>query len=38
MEIVYNENKAKNFYQEVNSTSKGFKPQNLMIRDKESAL
>jgi hypothetical protein len=33
METAYN-NEAKNFYQEVNSISKGFKPQTLLIRDK----
>jgi hypothetical protein len=29
MEIAYNDNEAKNFYQEINSILKGFKPQTL---------
>ena len=28
----------RNFYQELDSTRKGFKPQHLMIRHKESEL
>jgi hypothetical protein len=32
MEIAYNNNEAKKFYQEVNSIRKGFKPQTLHIQ------
>ena len=35
MEIAYNNNEAKKFYQEVNSIRKGFKPYTLLITDKE---
>ena len=35
MEIYYNNNEAKKFYQEMNSIRKGFKPQTLLFRDKE---
>jgi hypothetical protein len=35
MEIAYTNNEAKKFYQKVNSIRKGFKPQALLIRDKE---
>jgi len=32
MEIAYKYNKAKTFYQEVNSIRQGFKPQTLLIQ------
>jgi hypothetical protein len=35
VQIAYSNNEANKFYQEVNSTSKGFKPQTLLITDKE---
>ena len=35
MQIAYNNNEIKKPYQEVNSIRKGFKPQTLLIRDKE---
>ena len=35
MEIAYTDNEAKKFYGKVNSIRKGFKPQTLLIRDKE---
>jgi len=38
MKIAYNNNNAKKFYQEVNSTIIGFKPQMLMIREKEGNI
>ena len=36
MDIAYNNNEANKFYQEVSSIRKGFRPQTLLIRDKES--
>ena len=33
MEIAYNNNEAKKFYQEVNSIRKGFKLQTLLMGD-----
>ena len=38
MEIAYNNNDAKKFYKKVNSVRKGFKPQTLLIRDKEGNI
>jgi len=38
MKITYNNNNAKKFYQEVNSTIIGFKPWMLMIREKEGNI
>jgi hypothetical protein len=38
MKIVYNDNNAKKFYQEVNSIIIGFKPQLLLIREKEGNI
>jgi hypothetical protein len=38
MEIAYNNNEGKKVYQEVNSIRKGFKPQILLIRDKEGNI
>jgi hypothetical protein len=35
MEITYNNNEAKKFYQKVNSRRKGFKPQTFLIRDQK---
>jgi hypothetical protein len=35
MEIIYNINRAKKFYQEVNSKRKEIKPQTLPLRNKE---
>jgi hypothetical protein len=38
MEIAFNNNKAQNFYQVENSIRKGFKPQTLLITDKEGNI
>jgi len=38
MEIAYNFNDAKKFYQEVNSTRKRLISQTLLIRDKEGNI
>jgi len=38
MDIVYNNNEANKFYQEVSSIRKGFKPLTLLIRDKEGDI
>ena len=35
MEIAYHNNEAKKIYQEVNSIRKEFKPQTLLIRDRQ---
>ena len=35
MDNVYKNNEAKKLYQGLNSIRKGFKPQTLLIRDKE---
>ena len=35
MEIAYNNNEAKKFYQEVQSIRRGFKQETLLISDKE---
>jgi len=37
-EIADDNNEAKKLYQEVNSIRKGFKPQTLLIRNKESNI
>jgi hypothetical protein len=38
IEIAYNNNEAKTFYQEVNSIIEEFKPQTLLIRGKEDNI
>ena len=38
MGIAYNNNEAKEFYEEVSSVRKGFKPQPLLITDKEGNI
>ena len=38
MEIAYNNSPTKKFYQEVNSKRKEFKPQTLLIRDREGNI
>lgn len=38
MEIAYNNNPTNKFYQEVNNIRKEFKPQTLLIRDKEANI
>jgi hypothetical protein len=38
MDIAYKNNEANKFYQEVGNIRKGFKPQTLLIRDKEGDI
>jgi len=38
MEIVYNNNEAKKFNDEVNGIRKGFRPQTWLSRDRESNI
>jgi len=38
MKVVYNNNNAKKFYQEVNSIIIGFKPRMLLIREKKGKI
>jgi hypothetical protein len=38
MDIAYNNNESKKFYQEVTSRRKGFKPQILLIIDMEGNI
>jgi hypothetical protein len=38
MEIAYNNNPTKIFYQEANNIRREFKPQTLLIRDEEGNI